>query len=1362
MSDPDQLPAAVRAYIRAYVGRGRRLALVRSVGLTGCVFLGVLLATTIGDRFFQFPGVIRGGILAFTGAICLLIVLRTVLNLGRSEIDWLGVASEIEQQNDRFGQRLQTVTSRLLGQHHYRGSDEILEKLSYDVDREAADERPSRLLPARRIAGPWVAVLLLAMAAYGLGSLPDINLPQLTLRFLLPWKDLAPVTTTRLAVEPGDRDLPQGASVNIEASVSRLGGGLVWLHLAEGDLDEQDSAAGERWQKFQMNIQEVAPDPGTTSAPGGDRPATREAAETIDPPSGSDAMRFVYTLTSIDRDLKYFVSGGDARSKTYTIRALRKPAVAEFRVRYLYPPHTGRPPVTATSFDGRLEAPTGTIAEVLIVATEPLKSALLTFAGETQALVRPADDATGRQRQGRIVLSRDGKVDLGLVSTREQAGIGPATAEVKVTPDRQPIVRIGNTSQTLRLGPREILPLSYEALDDFGVESLVLRAQVGSAPPVEFPVTLSGSEPPVPQPVGLPVLNVQRVLRDQRRREGVYDMDLARLPLAVGDMVSLVLAGRDTSNQVAVSDAVHILVSPRSVSLEAYELVSELDAAALLAASSADDLEEATKRLTEGDAGASRAGRRLSAAGSSGALVRRALIRGIGREPPPELSAAMLGWIDEAQVLSASAEVLFRELGGDTRPPESGNGSGGVPSRQRPSKQELATLARELASQGDRLAEQLRIARDGQRAAVVLADLENAAATEKRGAPKGADKATNDRFKQQVSRLREEISSAGKSLGLQPSSGDFKQKLQQLVDRAAGQARGRPGLDLASRAREWSQRVQQRDWRPVVFDERLAALAQAESVRPGGDLRIARDLNLAARAAAAIEAGGDRSRPTPVSPATANAYVSAIEALLREHELLRRPNDVRTEQEVGAVTSNADKARALMEQWAGPAGWAALPVVGSAAATTNPATGIRTAGLEVVAMQAGAAAAGGDYSTARRADQTLERQLATQTAGSDVSTEAMGKVHRAVRATETISAAETTQKSLVERTAAANPTDAPAVADAQRRLADDLMIAGAYRTPTPAGSSADARDKAGEAYLSTQNRLVAVPQQLAEVLEADTTFREAAARAARAKEEADRAPADQRAAARRMAEMAVAERNSAGATLTERLRVLEPATAQLLLVQLDGVAGGEIEPVSAARDAVGLRLMPALKSLAEAAAVPSGEKPPTSRDRIDRAAAEVRQAVEAAQLAVARSQEDLALQDPLTSARWYARAAADALSRKPPDFRSAEKAQRSSIALLSQARQETLRYASGQRMMAIRTARPLPVTAQDVPAAVASESNLPPVSAWSWLSGEFRRLRPREMDDSTGLLHRSDPPGYEAAIKAYFEAIDKVKQDAEK
>src|SRR3954470_3960844 len=143
MSDLAVLPSAVRRYLRDYVLRGRRLGALRGAGQAACAAMGGLLVACLADRFAHFSTIIREVLLVLTGLAALLLLLRPLLRLARPNVDWLAAAARIEQQDPRFGQRLLTIASRLLGRSEYRGSDEMLDHLSFELNRDAASERPA-------------------------------------------------------------------------------------------------------------------------------------------------------------------------------------------------------------------------------------------------------------------------------------------------------------------------------------------------------------------------------------------------------------------------------------------------------------------------------------------------------------------------------------------------------------------------------------------------------------------------------------------------------------------------------------------------------------------------------------------------------------------------------------------------------------------------------------------------------------------------------------------------------------------------------------------------------------------------------------------------------------------------------------------------------------------------------------------------------------------------------------------------------------------------------------------------------------------------------------------------------------------
>ena len=118
------------------------------------------------------------------------------------------------------------------------------------------------------------------------------------------------------------------------------------------------------------------------------------------------AGRYTFTVNAVGRDVRYYVTGGDATSPAYSVRVKRPPAVSEFRIRYTYPAYTGKPPLTVTNADGTIEAPAGAEELLTVVATEPLEAALLTI-GDQKILMDsrrrcqcpPGDFADSARRQ---------------------------------------------------------------------------------------------------------------------------------------------------------------------------------------------------------------------------------------------------------------------------------------------------------------------------------------------------------------------------------------------------------------------------------------------------------------------------------------------------------------------------------------------------------------------------------------------------------------------------------------------------------------------------------------------------------------------------------------------------------------------------------------------------------------------------------------------------------------------------------------------------------------------------------------------------------------------------------------------------
>lgn len=1312
------LPSDLQSYVAGFIARTRKQAMLRALGLAAAVLVGWALACCLADRWLQLPASVRLPMLGVGLLGATLILAPPLWSLLKRRVNWLEAAAEVERHNPRFAQRLQTVTTRLLGPPEHRGSDDLLYRLLSEVDREAAVRRLDRAVPRTSILLPWLVLGFLLTVVAWLYRFDHLALPRLAARFIAPLADIEPVTTTQIAVIPGDASLMQSQPLQVGAAVHRLPqDGVVWL-----TWREEGGAEARRLM---------------------DRVA-----------SG----RYELTLAAIDRDLRYRVSGGDARTREYAVRVLRRPAVAEFHVRYVYPAFAAKPPVTVRNTDGVIEAPAGTETTLTIKATEPLQSALLRLGNERILMVRGAGDPDN-VRRATFKLERTESYELDLISTREVAGSGPPGTVVRTVSDRKPIVRLLSGGEALRINPRDILPLSYQVLDDFGIDSLVVRAQVAGGATTEVPVPREG---------------------DPRRSEGTYNFDLATVKLSVGDVLTLSLVAKDRAGQEDTSDLLQVLVAPRSVDMETHQRINELEAAAQLSALVTEELEATAKAFEEAQAHrdkeaeaasavASRGNRFLTTAIDTAVLARQSVLRAIVRSRESELAAALAVLADSVQIVTAGGEEVFR-------------GSGLAGGDDNAVREKLSRLLERCGKARDHL----RAIAQGERAAAILADRENLRASERRAA---AEPQAAQRIRQTLQRASEDLAAGVKGLGLDPVAADLDQQLRAKVAAEQAVLKAQQPIDFVAAAREWSLEIQRDPLRRLLLEDRLGLAAQAEAVRPAADLGRARDLYLCSRAASRVgsDAALEKYAGRPVSPAAPNQFASAVAALEREHAINQRPGDVRPPDELTAVRRSAAEARKVVTQWAGEA--ASVGASGPASVADARPRYRRT---EDAALRGSAELAAKDYAAARASDRELLRHLAdvqTGTAGADAETRpaaeslAVGppvpaylrrdldRVEHLTDKAETIDRVQSDQDKLAEETAtiapSGSPPAAPVLADRQLGVAQRIAEVTAHEEPSApdsgglAGSmtpekSEDAnwRGRATAAVVDAQEQLAAMPQYLTRAQEEAGSARQAAGRVETAKREAAAAPPERRAALEQAAHQAEKERQDADERFRASVVPIAPAVAATLSVRLTPF----VPECTAAREVIGRDLVLALQDFDRA-----GVGADTADS--DRAAAKARQAIDAAQRELARAQEELTTRDPLVAAKWFARAAADSLTRSPPDFQSAYRRQMDTSQALGRAWDRTVHEAASKRLSLVPSMQPL--YGVPVPAAIISRANAGADGKHATVSDlasvrQWGRLRTRGVEELNAPLQETEAPGYERALQLYFEMLNRPAGNASK
>lgn len=837
------LPDPIRNFLSDFVARLRRLALVKAAALALAVFLAVLLMACTVDRFAHLPRTVRGVLLLVDVLAVVLVLRRPVADALRPRADWIEAAAQVEAVDSTFAQRLMTVTSQIQSNPLHRGSSGMLAALVEEVSAVVSQKRGAEMLTFARIrrsitlAGCFLAVTLATLV------MPWLQMPRLMQRFTRPWANLPPVTTTQLSVTPGSTVTAQGRPLRVTVAALALDDSPVQLHVQHGD----------DWVVSQLDSR--------------------------------DPEHFAGDTPPLDRDTRYFVTGGDARSETFDVHVLTTPGLKDIRARVEYPPYLNLAAKTITIVDGKLEVPVGSAVTLSLIATEPLSAAtLIGPAGQREATAASVDPAV---RVVKLLVKKD---FIATVVLKSSQGVEQKVAQplsIRPIPDHPPFVRLLTPPQELRMTPIDLLTTAGQALDDYGVESLNLQIKINDRPPVYQAIPITG---------------------DRKRIEQAIECDLAGLSVEPGDFLQLVLLARDGAGQQVGSETLRITISPRSFDLNDYLRLVDLKSALKLADDLKAQLNAAREGLGQSPDSIAKDGdktlQNLSATAQSAQLLTMPLLRAATRADLIELGDAVGNWLDAAEQSRSIAEELQDQRARKLDP------------NQLSGPLELAR--RRIDSVIDQLGKAVK----REQFLAIRGDATAARELSLRASKsKGADR---DKLRAAAAKLQASAQAAARAAGvnLAEDAGSFPE-LEAVIGDALSVMRVNPRIDYANVSREWQGVLQhvsagnllatRSSLEVLAMEGRLAIASQAESVRPGADYVRARDWSLAARAAQAISAAAVTPGVPEAVKSAVGEYPAALTDLQAEHAMHRaaqQPGDA------PAVLAKAHAAREKMRRWA--------------------------------------------------------------------------------------------------------------------------------------------------------------------------------------------------------------------------------------------------------------------------------------------------------------------------------------------------------------------------------------------------------------------------------------------------------------
>ena len=403
-------------------------------GLLGLLFLEVVL-----DHIFGLPVWVRRLILIVGGAATAYFVFARIVRPLLGKVNGLYAARMIEEEHPGF-------KNSLISYLELRRTKGKMPRLAMAaVEAKAVDDLAqveiNTVVDQRRLVRMVYVLCALIVAFCVYAWLTPKSILDSTRRALLA--DVVRPTNTRLEnIKPGmDVTLNRvvaGTHVQFSTEVQGTRPENVVLHY---------SADGGRY----YSTAELQP---------GERP--------YDP--------WTSTVTNVQQDLLYYLTGGDAKSRTYRLDVMAAPMVASVSHDKEFPDYTGFEPVREVE-GGNVEALEGTLVTVKARTNQPALRGELVFAKEVTFPMTP-DPADDTLLVGQFRVTESGTYKILYETTGGQLNPEPVVHDIVAHKDQPPLVRIIRPEPLIQAARNATVNLELEAVDDFGVEEVLLHLQL--------------------------------------------------------------------------------------------------------------------------------------------------------------------------------------------------------------------------------------------------------------------------------------------------------------------------------------------------------------------------------------------------------------------------------------------------------------------------------------------------------------------------------------------------------------------------------------------------------------------------------------------------------------------------------------------------------------------------------------------------------------------------------------------------------------------------------------------------------------------------------------------------------------------
>jgi hypothetical protein len=365
-------------------------------------------------------------VLLLLGSLALLVTAWTVVKPIARPPAYLDIARTIESSIDGLHQHL-TNAVQLWSQRNQTGASRALidaaivqaSETTRTLDLRDAIDTTAPKASARRLA------LVMVVGLIALQLLPGNGVDALS-RLADPTGLYVRPQETQLTIVPGDTAIIAGDSLVLVAEM----GGLVPL-------------------KAVFLRQEEGKDTWTAI----ERPVREDRAE--------------HVIPSVRKSFLYRWEAHDATSQPYHVLAKPRPVVLSLTTSYNYPVYTGLPE-RIDQEGGDIAALSGTDVTLQVRASRTLSQAWLTFEDGTHVEATVTQDSLTASFQ----VEHPARFTIGLRDTAGIENADPVTYRVLPLEDEPPTIIALRPGADSALGEQMLVPLMFEATDDFGVANV--------------------------------------------------------------------------------------------------------------------------------------------------------------------------------------------------------------------------------------------------------------------------------------------------------------------------------------------------------------------------------------------------------------------------------------------------------------------------------------------------------------------------------------------------------------------------------------------------------------------------------------------------------------------------------------------------------------------------------------------------------------------------------------------------------------------------------------------------------------------------------------------------------------------------